>query len=138
MTAAALPPDLAHLIQRLAEREDGLALFDEALLESAAVILGVHPLLLDDARTFFRGDERRELLIAEIDRARARPTRPARVRRAAPVPPADADALLQEASRHPLGLEFFQRGSPEAVAIEFGVHPFLVFQARQKLARGKP
>ena len=72
-----------------------------------------------------------------VDDPRPAPTFPA-IRRA-PDPPAAADvaALVDRATKHPLGVDFLLRGAPDAVAVTFGVHAFVVDAARDAL-RGTP
>lgn len=47
--------------------------------------------------------------------------------------PAEIDALIESAKRHPLGLEYLKDGAPDSVAFTFGVHAFVVDAAREKL-----
>ena len=53
---------------------------------------------------------------------------------AAPAPP-EVHGLVEQARRHPLGLDFLLRGAANAVAATFGVHAFLVDAARDYLSR---
>lgn len=41
--------------------------------------------------------------------------------------------LLQKASDHPLGIDFLRTGYLETVATTFGVHAFVVEEARRRL-----
>ena len=43
------------------------------------------------------------------------------------------DALIDAASRHPLGRQFLLDGAPDAVAAIFSVHAFVVDAARDRL-----
>ncbi|MBI5597909.1 MAG: hypothetical protein HY928_17635 [Elusimicrobia bacterium] len=48
--------------------------------------------------------------------------------------PAEVDALISRARRHPLGLDFLKNGALEAAAIIFEAHVFAVESARRLLA----
>lgn len=48
-------------------------------------------------------------------------------------PPAEVDALIEAAMRHPLGLEFLLNGHLGSVAIMFRTHAFTVVAARDRL-----
>ena len=50
-------------------------------------------------------------------------------------PPADVDALIAAASKHPLGVEFLLGGHLGTVAVMFHTHAFTVVAARERLAR---
>ena len=47
---------------------------------------------------------------------------------------ADIDALIEAASRHPLGLDFLVHGHLGTVAVTFQTHAFTVVAARERLA----
>jgi hypothetical protein len=49
-------------------------------------------------------------------------------------PARDVDDLLRRANEHPLGLDFLESGSLDAVAATFRVHAFVVDAARDVLA----
>lgn len=59
------------------------------------------------------------------------PTVPGRYRPTA----AEVDLLVQRAAAHPLGTGFLANGAIDAVAATFGVHAFLVDEARLCLER---
>ena len=48
------------------------------------------------------------------------------------------EQLLARARRHPLGLDYLQRGQLESVAATFSVHAFLVDAAREHLNADAP
>ncbi len=50
---------------------------------------------------------------------------------------ADVEALIARARGHALGLDFLLRGAPDAVAMTFGVHAFVVDAARDRLAAAR-
>ncbi|MBI4424420.1 MAG: hypothetical protein HY554_11860 [Elusimicrobia bacterium] len=49
--------------------------------------------------------------------------------------PAEVDALIAAARRHPLGLSFLRDGALDSVSAIFGTHAFVVDAARVRLAR---
>ena len=59
---------------------------------------------------------------------------PSRPHRYVP-PPADVDALIAAASKHPLGVEFLLGGHLGTVAVMFHTHAFTVVAARERLTR---
>jgi len=50
--------------------------------------------------------------------------------------PTDAEitAVIDAASRHPLGLDFLRRGHLGTVAVTFQTHAFIIVAARERLA----
>lgn len=48
----------------------------------------------------------------------------------------EVDELIARARAHPLGIDFLKVGAPEAITAIFGVHAFLVDQARTRLQEG--
>lgn len=138
---AALPAEIQLVLDRLAERPDALELFHEGPLESAAIMLGVPPVLIARARGYLDSPERRTALTWGLLEARKlvreREQRARREgesgERSAPEPITDPARLLEQLERYPAGRDFVLRGPPEALAVLFGVHPDVVLAARERL-----
>jgi hypothetical protein len=134
-------PEMRDLIERLAQWPHGLGFLHLADIDTVAINLHVHPFLVARARTALETPEGRDRLIDEVRKARARHggdlPEPPPCPDSPPCPPAPktAEELIGVADRHPLGLPFLEEGHPEAVAVIFGVHPNVVFEARAVLAR---
>jgi len=134
-------PEMRELITKLATWPHGLGFLHLADAESVAATLHVHPFTVVAAREALETPEGRTRLIEEVRRERARlaaipaAAAPPRKDRVPPFHPIETeDELLNTARTHPLGFSFFRDGDPEAVAVVFGVHPDLVFRARQRAA----
>jgi hypothetical protein len=131
-------PEMRELITKLATWPHGLGFLHLADVESVAATLHVHPFTIVAAREALETPDGRAVLIEEVRRERSRlaanpPTRPPCEGKSPPCRPIETEEELIEAARkHPLGVAFFQDGDPEAVAVIFGVHPDLVFRARQR------
>jgi len=140
MALKPLTPELLDLMRKVAAYPHGLGFLREGDLRCVAVTLRVHPFVIDEARDCLQTPEGRALLVRELRRARSR------IRREPPTteslqaatdskqPPADAEELIRLARTHAYGLRFLLQAPFETVAITFGVHPSLVFEARE-LAR---
>ncbi len=50
----------------------------------------------------------------------------------------DVDGLVHRASTHPLGTGFLVNGAIDSVAATFGVHAFIVDEARRRLRAAVP
>ena len=137
-----LTPDLIDLLERAAAHPRGLAFLHLGPVESVAVTLGVDARVVDRARETFDDPLQRAEMIDEfhhaMERIRSAGGLTARARLPIQTPPALAGPaeLIDAAEAHPLGVEFLLEASPEAVAVIFGVHPFVVHEARELLARG--
>jgi hypothetical protein len=128
---------MRELITKLATWPHGLGFLHLADVESVSATLHVHPFTVVAAREALETPEGRAHLIEEVRRERARvaanpPPRPPREGTSPCRPIETEEELVEAAGKHPLGLAFFQDGDPEAVAVIFGVHPDLVFRARQR------
>ena len=51
---------------------------------------------------------------------------------------ADVEALIERATRHPLGLDFLRHGELGSVAVSFDAHAFTVIAARERLSVSEP
>ncbi|MBD3162301.1 MAG: hypothetical protein GF328_09360 [Candidatus Latescibacteria bacterium] len=141
MDRTQLPQELRALVERVARHPHGLGFLHQAYLESVAVTLGVHPLVVDAARAFLETPEGRALLIDEVRRARSEPTSsPDPVPSPAPActeraPAKGAQDLIDEVRARPNGIRFLLHAPPETIAVTYGVHPFVVFHAREIVKR---
>ena len=128
-----MPAELADLVARAARHPHGLGFVHQGYLECVAVTLGVHPFVLDAARAWLATPEGRAELIAAVNGAKGSPAP------TAPTVPegvsADVEALLQAARSRPRGVALLAAGAVLEVAAEFGVHPYVVFRARDEMAR---
>jgi hypothetical protein len=52
--------------------------------------------------------------------------------------PREIESLLKRATSHPLGTGFLVEGSLDAVAATFGVHAFVVEEARRRVSADAP
>jgi hypothetical protein len=125
-------PALAALIERAAALPRGLALLHHGPLEPIAVLLSVHPGVVERARADLEDPRARAAAIALFAEA-ARRHAPAVE---APPPPRrapDPEALVAEAARRPGGTAVLASAAVECAAISFGVHPDVVLAARALL-----
>ena len=51
---------------------------------------------------------------------------------------ADVDALIAQATAHPLGLDYLTQGELGNVAVSFNTHAFTVIAARERLLNAEP
>ena len=138
MAPPPLPPELAHLIERVARHPHGLGFLHQAYLESVAVTLGVHPFVVDAARAYLEIAEGRASLIAEVRRAHERQAAgaaPAATGRAALCACHEAEGLIGAAQADPRRARLLFDAPPAEVARAFGVHTYLVLRARGILER---
>ena len=135
MVSASMPAELVDLVARAARHPHGLGFLHQGYLECVAVTLGVHPFVVDAARAWLATPEGRAELIAAVrDAQHAVP--PCAPAQAAPDgSSAEVEALLQAARSRPRGDGLLAVGPALDVAAEFGVHPYLVFRARDEMAR---
>jgi hypothetical protein len=128
---------MRELIARVASHPHGLGFLHLAPLDSIAITLGVDPYVAAQARALLDSHEGRDLLIAEVRKARAQG-----VERPGPIPhPApplqenseDVEDLIRRAQDHPLGLRFLMRAPVESVAVTLHAHAFQVLAARDLL-----
>ena len=131
------------LVERVARHPHGLGFLHQAYLESVAVTLGVHPLVVDAARAFLETPDGRALLIDEVRRARRAAAarageEPERSSAASEsVPAKGARDLIDEVRGRPNGIRFLMHAPPETIAVTHGVHPFIVFHAREIVKGGE-
>ncbi|GAB4374759.1 MAG: hypothetical protein Kow0062_13080 [Acidobacteriota bacterium] len=129
-----MPPGIRTVLERLALWPDGREFFDRGPLECVAVVFGVRPDLIEQARAFL-ADESGSAAFEELRRslgtARARPPEP--VRRSRGALPGSPEELIEHARAHPLGLRCLLDPPVETAAVLFGVTPFLVIEARRAL-----
>ena len=134
MSAPRVTPEILELLERSTAIPRGLAFVHCAPLDSVAVTLGVHPHVVEHACDCLDHAEARAMMIRFFARALER-----RRSRMPPAPPreeapADPEQLIRTAEAHPLGLEFLLHAPFETAALMFGVHPFVVLGARERLA----
>jgi hypothetical protein len=131
-----LPTELTDLIDRVAEHPHGLGFLHQAYLDSVAVTLGVHPFVVEAARAYLETPTGRATMITRVREARERASERPRSRSSSAgvvtsaVETKSPEELIDEARKHPLGVEFLLHAPPETVAVTFHVHPFVVFRAR--------
>jgi hypothetical protein len=129
------PAGVLELVARSAALPRGIALLHRGPAEYVASALGVSVPVVEQARACLENEvERRLLLEVHADAL-------GRARQAPPVPPAPStpgsrrpEALIRDAERHHLGVDFLAHGAFESVAITLGVHPDAVIAARELLA----
>ena len=136
--------EMRDLILRVAARPRGLALLHLADLECAAIILGVHPRVIANARDLLETPSGRKWLIERVRSERVRlqssPSPcPSRFRPRVPwvehPGPDTAAELVREVTEHEYGPAFLLEAPPETVAITFHTHPEVVLRARRVLKR---
>lgn len=153
-----LTAELAELVESGARLGHDLDFVRHAPLETVATLLGVHAHAVDRARECLGDPVRRERLVAEYARASERPGPPSSRQDGAgehvgaglpgdvraPAPASVRPIALRgraaldvigSAEQHPLGVQFLLCAPLETVAISFGVHPDVVTDARDELAR---
>lgn len=151
-----VPPELRDLIDRVAAHPHGLGFLNQAYLDSVAVTLGVHPFVVEAAREYLATPEGRAVMIEEVRRSRERvspaegPVSDEQARPASTPSPMGGsevskeetsggpEELITKARGHQLGVRFLLEAPPETVAVNFGVHPFVVFRARGILTGHDP
>jgi hypothetical protein len=133
----ALCAEVHALVERAALFADGHALLHLAPLECAAVLLGVTPGALEQARAALESPLARAAALSIFARAAEGRvlTSPARQPAPAARAPGDPEALLLAAQGRPGGLALLASAAAESVAIAFGVHPHVVFSARALAAQ---
>jgi hypothetical protein len=144
---APLSRDCRDLVERAAGLPHGFAFLEYAPIESVASALGVTAAQVEHLRACLADPAGRAALHREFERATAeRRTAPAADQTpmtAAAAGDATAGAparrgpeeIIDEATRHPLGLGFLVGAPLETVAVTFSIHPFVVLAARELLAR---
>ena len=128
-----LPSDVVELLEHAARHPEGGAALLEGNLESVAALYQLHPARVEHVRVAVAHPEQRSLAEAILAAAEDPPNLPKAQPRQ---PPADAHALIAEASLTPDGLEFLTHAPIENAALLFGSHPFVVEQARAQLSGG--
>ena len=134
------PQEMRELVRCVAARAHDLGFLHVGDLEAVAVGLHIHPFVIAAAKERLEDPVERARFLEEVRQARrqlehAAPPCPEPPSTGAPAPPACACDLIRTAARHPYGTGFLLDGYPEAVAVIFGVHPGLVFRARDIWAR---
>lgn len=138
---ATLAPEVENLLERAASLPRGLAFLHRGPLEIVAITLGVDARLVARVRRQIDDPaEHRQVIEAyrtAVERWRRGPQPDCFPHPAPPEAPhpVDAEQLLRAAAEHPLGTAFLLEGQMEAVAVTFGVHPFVVDEARGLLER---
>lgn len=135
MSTHSLPLEIERLLERVVEQPNGLVLLLHGELESLAMLLQVHPDLIEEARSWLHPPERRAVFNDAVVRLRLAH----RHRRAASGHPHDEhhvtpEELIHAAEHSSFGVEFLQRAPVETVAIVFGAHVFTVEKARDLLS----
>ena len=134
------PQEMRELVRCVAARAHDLGFLHLGDLEAVAVGLHIHPFVVAAAKERLEDPVERARFLEEVRQARreleqAAPPCPAPPKTASPAPPVCACDLIRAAAGHPYGTAFLVDGYPEAVAVVFGVHPGLVFRARDIWAR---
>jgi len=141
MTGEAPSPEMLRLMRCLACLPHGLALVE---FGSSSIVAGMFSCageVVDEVRTALADSGMRPQLVGEYERAAGRyASAPDEFCADCPCVAAGAScrcplALIREAEKHPSGIELLQSAALETVAIDFGVHPFVVLGARSVLAR---
>ena len=126
--------EIRDLLDRCAGFRRGLAFLHRAPPECVASALGVPVSLVERARARLERGPERVALLQEYARARDRRPAPVAPRAFAPANRGPED-VVREAEAHPLGVQFLLCAPFETAAIAFGVHPDVVLEARELLAR---
>lgn len=125
-----LPVPVVELLEHAARHPDGERPLFEAQLESTAALYQVHPRHVELARECLaQADDRRE---AELILSRTR-----RTVLEFPVPapsPRGADEVIAAALALPHGVELLMKAPIELAAVQLQAHPFVVEEARVRLA----
>lgn len=127
-----LPHDVVELLEVAASHPEGLAPLLEGHLESVAALYQFRPAEVERVRDCLSvlGLEARAAVLALFSDQRFMASQPA-----LRSPPArDADAVVSAAMATPNGLEFLLHAPLETAAVLFQAHPFVVEQARERLA----
>lgn len=137
MNPPSLTAEMRDLVARVASHPHGLGFLHLAPLDSVAVTLSVDPYVAAQARELLETPEGRELLIAEVRRAKTQGGEPPgpRLQPAPRVQEGTEDVadLIRRAREHPLGLRFLMRAPVESVAVTLHAHAFQVLAARDLL-----
>lgn len=137
MEAPRVTPEILDLLERSTAIPDGLAFVHDGPIDSVAVTLGVHPGLIVQACDCLDRAEQRAMLVRHFERALERRRASFHPSPGTASPPSTAADLIEAAEHDPYGDSFLLNAPFETVAILFGVHPFLVLEARELLsARG--
>lgn len=128
--------EFSVLVDLVAAHPGALEVFREAHTESAAITLGVHPFVIDAARSYVTEHLGWAAFEAAVMQAAARPTGVAgRAHRIEPAESSEAEAFLERAEQEPVDLERVRWGPASEVAHTHGVHPYVVYRAREALER---
>jgi len=132
-----IAPEVREVIERSARLHHGLAFVHLGPLECVALMLGVHPRLVEQARACLDRPDERTLLIRTYVSAAERAGREPRASASPGAMPAPKgpEELILHAERHALGIEFLIRAPLETAAVIFAAHPDAVSAAREILAR---
>jgi len=129
-----LSPEIEQVLDHAASIPRGLAFLHRAPIEAVAIALAVDARLVVQVRRLLDDPATHAPVVVAFKAAVARWRRephPEGFRAPVPPPPAPGpEELLRAAEEHPLGREFFADAPLETVAVVFGVHPFLVLEAR--------
>jgi len=125
-----LSPAVASLLEKAMEQPKHFTPLRRGHLESVAALFQVHPFVVSELREQLRRPALRKAVADSLVRARRarRPVskKPDAVKRV----PKSVTALLDAVKATPGGAELFMNAPTETVATLFGVHPFVVDQAR--------
>ena len=129
------PEEMRELVRCVAAHAHDLGFLHLGDLEAVAVGLHIHPFVVAAAKERLEDPVERARFLEEVRQARRElecvaPPCPAPRPARSSAPPACACELIRAAAQHPYGTAFLVHGYPEAVAVVFGVHPALVFRAR--------
>jgi hypothetical protein len=131
-----LAADVLELLERSAAVPHGLAFVHLAPHECVAAALGVHPDTVERTCDCLDHEPRGAVIRAysrALERQRTQPpAAPASFVARAPQGP---DEVIARAEKHALGLQFLLCAPLETAAIMFSVHPEVVHEAREQLAR---
>jgi hypothetical protein len=126
-----LPSGVRECLASAVHHPDGPSHLWSAELESAAALYQVPPHRLEAVREHFPHEATRHAVL-EVARSTLGPT----PRPEARATPPDALTLLSLAAQQPEGLSYLTKAPLETAAILFGVHVFVVEEARRLLAEG--
>ncbi len=131
----ALSPAVTSLLKRAVREPERFGALHRGHLEAAAVLFQVHPFVVDELRTALTRPEVRARVARLLSRSRRRQRKAVAVKVQARPVSATAASLLAAVHQRPHGPELLMHAPVETVATLFGVHAFVVDEARAALQR---